>query len=255
MKRFIFIILALFLILTTANVDAAQNITTKEIHTIAQDGFNLKATLSYKKEKGRKEYPTVILLHSLGYSSQWWGNLPEELINKGFAVLEIDFRGHGQSIYNAKLTKISWKNLKDSAYEKYPDDVIRVMKTVKEENPKVNFFNKLTFIGSDIGASTAIITADKLPVKPPIIVLISPVTKTKGIYVPIHVANLDNTDFLSIVGTNDTTAIEASAYIKKFAQNKFAQYISESNASGMVLLKNDPQITTIICDWISEYFN
>ncbi len=73
----------------------------KEIKTVASDGFNLKSTLTYPKDKTIKEFSTVVLLHSLGYNSQWWGNLEQDLLDKGYAVLAIDLRGHGASIYNA----------------------------------------------------------------------------------------------------------------------------------------------------------
>ena len=40
-----------------------------------------------------------------------WGDLPSKLLENGFAVITIDLRGHGASVYNAKLNKVSWKSL------------------------------------------------------------------------------------------------------------------------------------------------
>ena len=133
MRRIVLIILAFFLLFINTSVEAAQSFMKKEISAVAEDGFNIKATLSYPKVKSQKEFSTVILLHSLGYNSQWWSNLPQELLNKGYAVLAIDLRGHGESVYNAKLSKVSWKNIKNSGYAKYPNDIIAVIDAVKAE--------------------------------------------------------------------------------------------------------------------------
>ena len=96
MKRIIFI-LALFLSFLNPAF-AASAISKKEYTVSAADGFTIKSTLEYKRVKGQKEYPTVVLLHSLGYSSEWWESLPDDLMNSGYAVLMIDLRGHGKSV-------------------------------------------------------------------------------------------------------------------------------------------------------------
>lgn len=253
MKRFILSILALFLVFINTSVYAASNFTKKELKVAASDGFNLKATLTYPKSKTQKDFPTVVLLHSLGYNSAWWGNLQNDLLDKGFAVLAVDLRGHGASIYNAKLTKTSWKDLKNSAYAKYPDDVIKVINQVKEENPKRTFFNNWAIVGANIGASAGVLAADRMKDKPKAVVMLSPVVKMKDLYIPIAVAQLDNVDFLSITGTEEAEAQESEAYLKRFAQKSFATYVSPAKSSGMLLLKNDPELSRVISAWLNEY--
>jgi alpha-beta hydrolase superfamily lysophospholipase len=209
----------------------------------------------YPKIKNQKEFPTVVLLHSLGYNSQWWGDLPSELLDKGYAVLTIDLRGHGKSIYNGRMAKTSWKSLKISAYAKYPEDVLGIIKKVNEENSKRIFFNKWAIVGADIGASTGVIMSDLYPVKPKTIVMFSPVVKTKGLFIPVSMAHLDNVDFLSISGKEDYSSIEASEYLHKFAQAEFVEFVSDSKTTGMLMLKNAPETVHLISEWISEYFN
>lgn len=253
MRRFIVYILALFLMFINLSVEAAPKFVEKEIKAVASDGFNINATLTYPKVKNQKEVYTVILLHSLGYNSQWWESLPKELLAKGYAVLAIDLRGHGSSVYNAKLTKNSWKNMKNSAYAKYPDDVFAVINQVKEENSKKVFFNNWAIVGADIGASAGIMAADMMPVHPKTIVMISPVVKAKGLYIPVNMAHLDGVDFLSISGTDDIMSKDAESYLMKFAQDEFATYTSESKTTGMMMLKNDPGLAKMIAEWVGEY--
>lgn len=255
MKKFCIYILLSFLLLINLSVNAAQNVVKKDIKVIAADDFNIEATLTYSKVKSKKEYKTVILLHSLGYNSQWWENLPELFLNKGYAVVMIDLRGHGQSIYNSKLVKTSWKNMTNSAFAKYPDDILKVIDKIKEENTKTTFFNDWAIVGADIGASSGIIAADKSHIKPKTIVLISPVIQTKNLYIPISMAHLSNVDFLSISGTNDIMSKDAENYLVKFAQKEFLTYTSSAKTTGMMMLKNDPELSKIIAEWIDTYLD
>lgn len=252
MKRII-LILTLFLLLINTIANAATNTVSKEITATSVDGFTMKGYLEYPKIKNQKEFPTVVLLHSIGYSSDWWCNLPQDLLNQGYAVLKIDLRGHGKSVYNSKLSRTSWSSMTNNAFAKYPDDVIKVIEQVKSENTKKVFFHNWAIVGSDIGASTAILAADKISYKPKTLVLLSPVVETKGLYVPVKLANLDKIDIFSISGTNDNTGHNAQEYLKKFSQATFATYTSESRSNGMLMLKNDNTLARIITSWIKEY--
>ena len=222
MKRFTLFILALFFILINTSVCTAQNYVKKNLSVVAKDGFNLKAILTYPKIKNQKEFKTVVLLHSHGTDSTWWLDLPDSLLSNGYAVLTIDLRGHGQSVYNPKLMKVSWKSLTNNAYKKYPDDVVNVIDYIKNEYPRMQFFDEWAIVGSDIGGSAGVIAADKVNgTKPDTIVLLSPIVQTRGLYIPVSIAQLNGVDFLSISSVEDSTAIEAEKYLKKFAQNEF----------------------------------
>lgn len=251
MKKLI-IILTLFLIFLNCVYAASVKPAAKEYKVLAKDKFTIVATLKYPKIKNKKEFKTVVLLHSLGYTSEWWESLPNDLLDKGYAVLLIDFRGHGKSVYNSKLARISWTGLKENAFTKYPDDVISTIEHIKNENKRV-FFNDWAIVGSDIGGSTAIYVANKISYKPKTIVLISPVVKAKGLYIPVKLAELNNIDILSVTGEKDIAGVSANNYLKKFAQSTYAEYTSTSKSTGMLMLKNDESLSKVITEWISEY--
>ena len=252
MKRII-LILTLFLLLINTVANATTNTTSKEITATSSDGYTMKGYFEYPKVKDKNEFPTVVLLHSLGYSSEWWCSLPQDLLNQGYAVLRIDLRGHGKSVYNSKLMRTSWSSMTNNAFAKYPDDVIKVIEQVKNENTKKIFFKNWAIVGSDIGASTAVLVADKIAYKPKTIVMLSPVVETKGLYIPVKLANLDKVDIFSISGTNDNTGLKSQEYLKKFSQATFATYTSEARSNGMLMLKNDNALSRIITSWIKEY--
>ena len=255
MKRIIVYILTLFLLLINTSANAAQQIVKKEVKAVAKDGVNINATLTYPRVKNQKEYATVVLLHSLGYNSQWWGDLPKDLLAKGYAVLTIDLRGHGESVYNKKLAKTSWKNLKNIGFAKYPSDILAIMKAINEENTRLNFFNNWAIVGADIGASAGVIVADEYKIDPKTIVMISPTVSSRGLYIPVNIAHLEGTDFLAIAGTDDVASEEAEKYLSRFAQNEFMSFTSESKTTGMLMLKNDPGLSLMITEWIFEYLN
>lgn len=255
MKRIIFIILTLFLFFINTSCEAAQALIKKDLKVVAKDGFNICAKLTYPKLKNKKDFSTVVLLHSIGYNSQWWENLPNKLLEKGYAVLTIDLRGHGESVYNSKFTKISWKNLKNTGYAKYPTDIVSVIEEIKKENTAKSFFNNWAIVGADIGASAGILAADALKSSPEVVVMISPVVEIRGLYIPVSVAHLENSDFLSISGNEDTDSKLAAEYLSKFAQNEFVTFTSESKSTGMLMIKNDAGLSNFITEWVSEYLN
>ena len=252
MKRLIIILTLFTFFLNSVNAENAKNISSKEYKVVANDGFGITATLEYPKIKDKKEFSTVVLLHSLGYNSTWWESLPTDLLSSGYAVVKIDLRGHGNSVYSNNLSKVSWKNLTNKAYMKYPDDVITVIDYIKNENKRV-FFDNWAIIGSDIGAATSILVANQIDYKPKTIVMLSPIVKAKGLYVPVKLAELNNIDILSITGGTDINGLEANEYLKKFAQSTYVEYTSESKSTGMLLLKHDKALPKFILSWISQY--
>ena len=251
MKKLI-IILSLFTIFLNCVSAATVKTVSKDYKVVTSDGFGMTATLEYPKIKEKSEFATVVLLHSIGYSSQWWEKLPSDLLDNGYAVLKIDLRGHGNSIYTNNLNRVSWANLTNKAFTKYPDDVITMIDYVKSENKRV-FFNNWAIVGSDIGAGTAIYVANQIQYKPKTIVMLSPIVKAKGLYVPVKLAELNNIDILSITGATDINGVAANEYLKKFAQSTFAEYTSESKSTGMILLKHDKTLSKVITSWIVQY--
>lgn len=62
----------------------------------AHDGIALAADSS-----GPEDGPLVILAHGGGQTRHSWGSTPAALAQKGFAVLSLDLRGHGESEWSA----------------------------------------------------------------------------------------------------------------------------------------------------------
>ena len=120
MKKFILFLVLLILIFNLSISYAEEKkvkkpkspYSTKEFTVETNDGHLIHAYLTFPKTK-MKGYPTIVMLHSLGSSSYYWIPLQEKLNIMGYAVLRIDLRGHGKSVYNKSFRQSSWRSYSD----------------------------------------------------------------------------------------------------------------------------------------------
>lgn len=231
---------------------AVNKVVNKEIEVQTKDARIIKANLSYIKNDAKPKYPTVLLLHSLGYSSDQWGELIPDLRNAGYAVIAMDFRGHGKSVYDTKFKMKSWAYFNDTTYKKFPDDVILILNQVQKESKKVSLDN-FAIVGADIGANTAVLAAKNLKKKPKTLVLISVSTTFKGLYLPITLAELGKVPILSIASQQDRYSIAEQKNLAKFAQGGFYAQNYPKGGMGMMMLTTNPSMAKDITDWIKRF--
>lgn len=251
MKKILLLVLAIFVFSGTVESAYCKTIK-KNIEVQTKDSRILKATLTYVKIDGVQKYPTVLLLHSLGYSSENWGNLISDLNNAGYAVIAMDFRGHGKSIYNGKFQKRSWVYFKPKAYLKFPSDVMAVLNQAQKQYKKVDL-SHLAIVGADIGANTAVIVAKQLPKKPKTLVLISPTTKFKGLYIPIDMAEMGAIPVLSMVSKKDGYCLQEQQKLAKYSQGGFYAKNYPYGGMGMMMIKSNPSMAQDITKWVIKY--
>lgn len=249
MKK-IFLFLVIFVFATTVN--AYCKTIKKEIEVQTKDSKIIKATLSYVKIEGLEKYPTVVLLHSLGYTSEDWGNLIPDLNNAGYAVIAVDLRGHGKSIYNSQLKKNSWVYFKPKTYQKMPGDVIDILNQAQKQSKKVSL-NNMVIVGADIGANVAVLAAKELKIKPKALVLISPTTSFKGLYIPIAMAEMGYIPILSMASNKDKYCLQQQLNLSKFSQGGFYAQNYPYGGMGMMMLKANPSMSHDITKWIIKY--
>jgi len=224
----------------------------KEVEVVTPDNFIIKATVCYPKVKQEEKFPTVVLLHSFGYNSNRWVGIQDKLIEAGYAWVAIDLRGHGKSTQNTEFKKISWLNLKQKAFLKYPTDVALVLKDIAATYKKISL-NNWAIIGGDIGGNTGVLAAQQMPQRPAAIVLVSPNTSFKGLYIPVTVTELGNTAFLCVASENDNGALQAEQTLRKFAQADFENLNIARNGSGMMLINQNPELSDMIIKWLDKY--
>lgn len=245
----IFLLVVIFIFASTS---AYCKTIKKEIQVQTKDSRIIKATLSYVKIDGVKKYPTVVLLHSLGYSSDDWGDLITDINNAGYAVIAVDLRGHGKSVYDSGFKKKSWVYFKPKAYSKMPSDVVAIINQAPQVSKKVDL-NNLAIVGADIGANTAILAAKDLKKKPKALVLISLSTTFKGLYVPIAMAEMGAIPILSMASTKDRYSIQQQQALAKYSQGGFYAENYPSGGMGMMMLKTNKTMSQDITKWLIKY--
>lgn len=249
-KLLLFIMIFFVFLITTQTVYC--KIITKEIQVQTKDARVIKANLSYLKIENVKKYPTVILLHSLGYSSENWENLIPDLNNAGYAVIAVDFRGHGKSVYDSTLHKKSWSYFTTKTYQKFPGDVLAILNQAQKDSKMISL-NNYAIVGADVGANTAVLVAKDLKYKPKTLILISPTTAFKGLYIPITLTQIGRVPILSMVSEKDLYCLKEQKNLAKFSQGGFYAQNYPQGGMGMLMLKSNPSMAQDITDWIMRY--
>lgn len=250
-KKILIFILTMF-VFTGTTQSAYCKAIKKAIEVQTKDARIIKATLSYPKIAGVEKYPTVVLLHSLGYSSEDWGNLISDLNNTGYAVIAIDLRGHSKSVYSTNLQKKPWIYFQTKTFQKIPSDVLMLLEQAQKQSRKVSLDN-MAIVGADIGANAAVLVSKELKKKPKTLVLISPTTSFKGLYIPIAMADMGYIPILSMVSTQDEYCVQQQKELSKFAQGGFYSKNYPHGGTGMLMLKINPSMSQDITRWIVKY--
>jgi len=247
-KILIFLVIFVF----ASTISASSKTVKKEFETTTKDSRIIKSTLTYVNINGLTKYPTVVLLHSLGYSSQDWGNLIPDLNNAGYAVLAIDLRGHGKSILNSTFKQKTWSYFTAKEYQKMPSDVLTVLAEVQKQTKKMDM-NNIAMVGADIGANTAVLVSKDLKKKPKTLVLISPTKTFKGLYIPIAMAEMGGIPILSMASKQDGYSIQQEVELAKFSQGGFYAKNYPQGGMGMMMMKVNPTMSQDITKWIIKY--
>lgn len=133
----------------------------------------------------------VILLHMLNHNKDSWDNLIPDLLNSGFNVLAIDFRGHGES-------QGDWKNFSEEDFKNMKYDALSGIEFLKSKG-----IENIYIIGASIGANTSIILASEDITEIKKVVALSPGLNYRGIDILDAIKNL-KVDVLLVTSKLDT---------------------------------------------------
>jgi alpha-beta hydrolase superfamily lysophospholipase len=180
---------------------------------VTEDGV-LVAGVYFPSGAG-EESPVVILLHALGRNQKDFGDFAFTLQDNGYAVLTLDFRGHGFSINldpqavgsqaaaKGAAQKLNFKNFRTR------DDLMRLTEDIeaakrflvrKNNNRELNV-SKLAVVGAELGASLGVLWALHDWSYPDVgfskqgrdvrsVVMLSPQINLKGVQIDKAVASL-----------------------------------------------------------------
>jgi len=226
---------------------------TSNIHTIeyiSKDNYVISSTLKYPQKQAKK-YPFVILIHSWAQSSKYWGKLPNALLNKGYAVLEVDLRGHGKSNRLANMKQFSYMYLSSKSVLQMPNDIYQTLSQVYNSYSNLSR-TEVYFIGADIGASVALKVAEFLGKAPAAMVLISPQVDFKGISVTDALVEIGDVPILSVASVKDTHSISEINTLKKYSQSSFSILKLPVGGPGMLCVTTNEGAISTVVTWLVQ---
>ncbi len=254
-KTCLLILLCVFaFVLTAGSTFAAKKNKPVEIEVPSYDGFKVKAMLDIP-EYATIEYkvPLVIFLHSIQKSHTEWGNLPDKVRKSlDVAVLNVDLRGHGNSIYDKNNKKVHWQNLEPANFRKMPEDILEIFKFLETEYPEVNT-KQTAIIGASLGATVGMMAASydtKDRVKT--VIMLSPMIKYKGFDLRLPIVDYGQKPLLLLVSQKDKYPYESSKELIKFAQGKKLLQEYPFGGHGEDLLIFQPESTPLIMKWLED---
>src|SRR2546428_6767069 len=104
--------------------------------------------------------PAVLLLHGYGEDRSIWKVFSKQLLDRGWAVMALDLRGHGDSITRNQLAIHASPEWRTSASE-FPVDLDPALDWLKSRS-RIDT-RKIVVVGSDIGANLALIASGRFP--------------------------------------------------------------------------------------------
>lgn len=192
---------------------------------------------------GKVEDRGVILLHMLGGSQNDWNDFAQQLQAQHFAVMTLDFRGHGESSGN-------WKTMTDVDFNKLVDDAAEAIEYLHD----INSHMRMAVVGASIGANVAMQLADQSEAVTSV-VLLSPSTNYHGVDITainqtlaepiLYVSSQD--DEQSFVPTQQL--YDASPSTDKV----FKTY--KQGGHGTKLLQHTPALHSAIIDWLNQHLS
>jgi pimeloyl-ACP methyl ester carboxylesterase len=104
--------------------------------------------------------PAVLLLHGYGEDRTVWNDFTRQLLNRGWAVMALDLRGHGESKTKNQRPIQASQEWRTSPHE-FPVDIDPSLDWLKAQ-PRINN-SKIVVIGTDVGANLALIASGRFP--------------------------------------------------------------------------------------------
>jgi esterase/lipase len=184
---------------------------------------------------------SVLLLHGLGDHRTAWVEFARVLQDKGYKVLAIDMRGHGESTLKGSTTK-TWEQFTVQDYASMAKDLSAAQEFLGEKN--------ISIIGASIGANIALNYAAGGKVSS--LVLLSPGLNYHDIKAepamrlykgPVYIAAADM----------DQYSADSASQLYRLASGEKELEITSGSSHGTVLLE-DVEMQDAILAWLADNY-
>ena len=228
--------------LTTVMAIAAGN----KSQFVTEDGVEIIGSLWIPEQD---QSPAVILLHMLGKTRADWDDMAQGLFNKGYAVVSIDLRGHGESTKQDGST-IDVLQFTEDDFQNMVLDVKAVLKALRKE-VRIDS-TRIAIMGASIGANVALQAAAADP-QIPVVVLLSPGKSYRGVRTDTALLDYRKRTILIAASDEDEYAANSSRFLKELAQGYSKLLIYNNIGHGTEMFNAPTDLETEIFDWLDTY--
>jgi pimeloyl-ACP methyl ester carboxylesterase len=195
-----------------------------------EDGTAIHAVESGSGSRG------VLLLHDKDRTSADWRLFAEKLADKGFRVLALDLRGHGES---ASITQA------DPDWEAMPHDVRAGIAHLRARGAR-----EIAIVGAGLGANLAVQVASQ-DAQVASLVLLSPGLNIKGFKPSKAVVAYGERPLLLVAGAEDGLASNTVRYLVTQARGPRRDVLLAGGDRGTDLLDAHPDLEYGMLSWLA----
>lgn len=203
----------------------------------------------YKPIGAKEKFPTVLLIHGLGEERHSWDSFIQNyLLPKGFGVLNLDLRGHGESTLNGN-DKVQALPVGVTDPIQFPADIEAAMKWLKSKEGVD--FNRIACMGGGIGADLAYFASGKFEEIRTAIAL-SPTAEIAQTWAK-GIQNFQPHSILFVAAQGDPAAIDSCQQLEKRTGFPVQiRIIHDSSLKGSRLVAGSPEVSQMVLDWIQK---
>ncbi len=223
--------------------DEPGEIGPRSVFYTSEDGAIINATWYDTGEEGS---PTVYLVHDIGQTREVWVKFAENLGDKGYNVMAMDLRGHGESHLNVKDREIyyDFETMEDQDFLDIFYDFIGAYNWVHgkdtEDRPNTQAGEDGAMVGIGRGGLLAFQKATRMSRERILsTVNLSPVLVCYGMDVPQAFEDWgDIRPIMASCGSLDGTSLIAVEEIERRTPEKGVQVIIEGTDRGLELMEH-----------------
>ncbi len=199
-------------------------------------------------EKKETKTPAVLLIHGVGEDRRIWDPfIADHLLKSGFAVLNIDLRGHGTGKQNG--TSVSADGPQSPTTEVLSIDLDAAVHWLKLRD-EVDL-SRIALVGSGIGADLAFLGSGKFEEIRSAVALSGNVTHAKALV--SGMSNFQPHSILYVATEGDPQGAESAAQLEKMTGFPVrVQIFENSGAQGCRILQEIPEATTLVLEWLKK---
>lgn len=207
-----------------------------QVDLTTTDGISLKSTY-YPPQNSTSPADALLLLHEAYQTSGSWDSFAEAAQERGYAVLALDLRGHGQSD-GEKTFDASMDNDVDAAL------------AWLNNSPDVNG-EQLSIAGASLGANLALRAGARHPdIKS--VILVSPGMSLWEIGIAEAIVDYGSRPLLLIAAEEDEYPAGTVRTLDEQALGDHQLQIYRGAEHGTALLEAHPDLISLMLDWVQK---